>query len=283
MIRYIRCSEVDIQKVYDAFSIGFSDYIIKIQMPKEAFVERFFGPEGNNLETSFIALDEEKPVGLVLGGIKNYEGIKTMRCGTMAIDPEYRGKGISHNLMKLHREEALFQGCKQLFLEVIVGNDRAINFYKKLGYDKIYDLTYFSLDNLKHIKQTSIKNLNIKEISMEELNIFSKKTSNIHINWQNDMDYIAQLNGQKNYGAFINNELIAVVSVNKNTKINYLYVNQGYRGRHIAATLISNAANKLQLEKLSAGFPNNASLIGFLKQMGFKKDNISQYEMYVIL
>lgn len=283
MIRYIRCSEVDIQKVYDAFSIGFSDYIIKIQMPKEAFVERFFGPEGNRLETSFIALDNERPVGLVLGGIKNYEGIKTMRCGTMAIDPEYRGTGISLELMKLHREEALNQGCKQLFLEVIVGNDRAINFYKKIGYEKIYDLAYFSADNLEHIKQYSYNNLDIKEISMDELNSFSEKTSDIHINWQSDIDYIKKLNGQKNYGAFIDNELIGAASVNKNTKLNYLYVNKKDRGKHIGAALISASVKELELNKLSTGFPSNASLTGFLKRMGFKRDNISQYEMYITL
>ena len=47
---------------------------------------------------------------------------------------KYRGKGISQRLMEFHREEAKKLDCKQLFLEVIVSNDRAINFYKKLGY-----------------------------------------------------------------------------------------------------------------------------------------------------
>lgn len=283
MIRYLRCSDVDIQKVYDAFTIGFSDYIIKIQMPKEIFVERFFGPEGNGLKTSFIALDNEKPVGLVLGGIKDYEGIKTMRCGTMAIDPEYRGKGTSIELMKLHREEALSQSCKQLFLEVIVGNDRAINFYNKIGYEKIYDLAYFSADNLEHIKHYSYNNLDIKEISMDELNSFARKTSDIHINWQNDMDYIAKSKGQKNYGAFINDVFVGAASVNKNTKINYLYVYQENREKHIGTALIATAAKELELGKLTSGFPNNANITGFLKHIGFKRDKISQYEMYITL
>ena len=283
MIIYKRCNEVDIQKVYDAFSIGFSDYIIKIQMLKEVFIERFFGPEGNRLETSFIAFDNERPIGLVLGGVKIYEGIKTMRCGTMAVDPEYRGKGISNELMRLHKEEAIKQGCRQLFLEVIVGNDRAINFYKRLGYEKIYDLTYFSNENIESEKQHFNDNFTIKEIRMEEVKNFAEKSSDIHINWQNDMDYIEKLKDQRNFGAFIANKMIGAISVNKNTRINYIYVNKEYRGKHVAESLINHSARELKLQRLSAGFPNNASLTGFLKYNGFKIDSISQYEMYITL
>lgn len=283
MISYKRCCEVEIDKVYEAFSIGFSDYIIKIQMPKEAFIERFFGPEGNSLDISFIALDNERPIGVVFSGIKLYEGIKTMRCGTMAIDPEYRGKGVSTELMELHRKEAIKQDCRQLFLEVIVGNDRAINFYKKLGYEKIYDLVYLSKDNIKLEEKKLNDNLIIKEINIEELKEYADKTSDIHINWQNDMEYLEKLKEQKHFGAFMSDRMIGAISTNKNTRINFIYVDKGYRGNQVAASLVNHSASELGLKKMSAGFPNNASLIGFLKRMGFKRDAISQYEMYITL
>lgn len=283
MINYKRCSEVDIELVYNAFSIGFSDYIIKIQMPKEVFVNRFFGPEGNSLNTSFIALDGERPVGLVLGGIKNYEGIKTMRCGTMAVDPEYRGTEVSERLMELHREEAVTQGCKQLFLEVIVGNDRAINFYKRLGYENIYDLYYYTLEDISKINSTANCKAETKIISIEELKKFAEKSSDVHINWQNDLDYIEKLENQICLGAYLNGKLIAAVSMNKNTRISYLYVDRKHRGNHIACSLIFKASEEINITKLSIGLPNNASIIGFLNHVGFKKDNISQYEMYLTL
>ncbi len=283
MISYKKCSEVDTDIVYKAFSIGFSDYIIKIQMPKEVFIARFFGPEGNSLDTSFVALDGERAVGLVLGGIKDYEGIKTMRCGTMAVDPEYRGSEVSRRLMELHREEAIRQGCRQLFLEVIVGNDRAINFYKKLGYEKIYNLYYYSLDDMNKISSRDNFEINIKTISIEELRKFSEKSSDIHINWQNDLDYIEKSENQIYLGAYLKDELVGAVSMNKNTRINYLYVDRKHRGKHIASSLIIRAAEQLNLTRCSIGLPNNASITGFLKHAGFKKDDITQYEMYVTL
>jgi GNAT superfamily N-acetyltransferase len=283
MISYKRCSEVDIELVHNAFSIGFSDYIIKIQMPQEAFVSRFFGPEGNSLDTSFIALDGERPVGLILGGIKNYDGIKTMRCGTMAVDPEYRGIEVSKRLMELHREEAITQGCRQLFLEVIVGNDRAINFYKRLGYEKIYDLCYYSLNDFSKISNGTNSKAVIKAIGIEQLKKFAQRSSDVHINWQNDLDYIEKSDNQICLGAYLNDELIAVVSMSKNAKISYLYVDRKHRSSHIACSLILKAAEALNITKLSIGFPNNASIIGFLNHVGFKKDHISQYEMYLTL
>ena len=41
MIQYKRCSEVNIDLVYEAFRDGFSDYIIKMEVSKEDFIKRF--------------------------------------------------------------------------------------------------------------------------------------------------------------------------------------------------------------------------------------------------
>src|SRR5690554_1531318 len=102
MIRYYNCKDIDSDKIYEAFSVGFSDYIVKMDISKEDFFRLFFGTEGNDVNYSFIALDKDKPIGLILGGIKNYEGTKTIRCGALCVDPDYRGKGISHELFRLH-------------------------------------------------------------------------------------------------------------------------------------------------------------------------------------
>jgi ribosomal protein S18 acetylase RimI-like enzyme len=280
MIVYKKCSDVDTDLIYEAFKIGFSDYIIKMEVPKDLFFKRFFGAEGNHLETSFIALDIDKPIGVILGSIKDYEGIKTIRCGTLAIHPEYRGKGISKKLHDLHKEAAASAGCKQLFLEVIVGNDRAINFYKKMGYEKIYDLSYFSLSDLSKLSFRENNDIHIKEINTEELRKVFENLKDTHINWQNDIEYLEKSEGQITFGAYKDGILIGAASLNKNTRINFVWVNPEFRNKGIGTNLILKCADELKLEKLSLGFPNNSSLQGYLKHKGFTKDNISQYEMY---
>lgn len=280
MISYKRCSEVGIDLIYDAFQIGFSDYMIKIQVPKEIFESRFFYTEGNSIDQSFIALDKNEGVGIVLGGIKDYEGIKTMRCGTLAVAPQYREKGIGQRLMKLHKEEAIKHKCKQLFLEAIEGNDRAVSFYKKLGYEKIFKLTYFSLTELNALDKTNKLGVNIKQTDIKELKLVREKIKDIHINWQNDIEYIEKSKNQITIGAYINEKIVGIISVNENTRINFLWVENGLRHNGIGTNLIARTVKELKLSKVTIGFPNNASIQGFINHIGFKREDIAQYEMY---
>ncbi|MGG0727951.1 GNAT family N-acetyltransferase [Bacillus paramycoides] len=282
MIQYKRCSEVRIDLVYEAFKDGFSDYIIKMDVSKEDFIKRFFGPEGNSLEHSFLALDDDKSVGVILGGIKIYESIKTMRCGTLAVHPNYRGVGISQKLFELHKEEAIQNECKQLFLEVIVGNDRAINFYNKLGYEKVYDLSYYSLNDFTIITNKDFKNIEIKQLKFQKFKVEIQKWLNFHINWQNDIDYIEKTNNTY-YSAYVDNDLKGTVCINEQGKISFIFVAKEYRNIGIATRLLQVAREELKLSSLSIGFPNNSLLEGYLKKCGFEKNSLAQYEMYHLL
>lgn len=282
MIQYKRCSEVNIDLVYKAFKDGFSDYIIKMEVSKEDFIKRFFGAEGNSLEHSFLALDGDKPVGVILGGIKVYESIKTMRCGTLAVHPNYRGIGVSQKLFELHKEESIQHECKQLFLEVIVGNDRAIRFYNKLGYEKVYDLSYYNLKDMTKIIPKECKGIKVKQLDFAAFKVEIQKWLHFHINWQNDMDYIEKTNNTF-YGAYVENDLKGSICINEQGKTSFIFVDKDYRNRSIGSKLLQVARDELNLESLSIGFSNNNLLEGFLKKAGFEKNSLAQYEMYLLL
>ncbi|WP_353094769.1 GNAT family N-acetyltransferase [Tissierella praeacuta] len=283
MIIYEYCNNVELEKVYDAFQMGFSDYIVKFQISKEDFIKRFFGPEGNQLENSFIALDEGSPIGLILGGIKEYEGMRTMRCGSLCVHPDYRGKGISKSLFQLHRKAAVSNKCKQMFLEVIVGNDRAIKFYSKLGYEKVYDIKYYSNKNIDELHEGADESIDIEEITFDTILNLSEAIRDIHINWQNDFDYMKKLEGLIYYGVYEENKLIGAMSISKNGKILFIWVSPQYRQRGIGRSFILKAVKDLNLKNITISFPNNANIEGFVKRMNFQKDNISQYEMYLTI
>ena len=282
MIQYKRCSEVNIDLVYEAFKDGFSDYIIKMEVSKGDFIKRFFGLEGNSLEHSFLVLDGDKPVGVILGGIKDYENIKTMRCGTLAVHPNYRGAGVRQKLFELHKEEALQNECKQLFLEVIVGNDRAIRFYNKLGYEKVYDLSYYNLKDMTKIIHRECKGIEVKQLEFPAFKVEIQKWLHFHINWQNDMDYIEKTN-HTFYGAYVDNDLKGSICINEQGKISFIFIDKEYRNRGIGSKLLQVARDELNLESLLISFPNNSLLEGFVKKTGFEKNSLAQYEMYVLL
>lgn len=278
-------SDVAFDDIYEAFIVGFSDYFIKFSLSKDDFKNRFFGPEGNNIEHTFVAYDGKKPIGVILGGIKEFDGIKTMRCGALAIHPEYRRMGVAQKLFELHKEQAVSNECKQLYLEVIVGNDKAINFYKKQGYEKVYDLSYFKLEDLSKISEELNETIIIKQIAHSDFEKFYKTIKGVYINWQNDVDYIKKSNNNTYFAAYTkdNSLLIGVLCINNLGKISFIWVENDYRCKGIASSLISFAIKELSLSKLFISFPNNSLLEGFLKKVGFIKDKISQYEMFLYL
>ncbi|NMM64864.1 GNAT family N-acetyltransferase [Clostridium sp. P21] len=283
MINYKRCSEVPMNSVFNAFKIGFSDYMIKIDISKETFINRFFNTEGNSKERSFIAFDYNNPIGIILGGIKTYEGISTMRCGSFAIHPSYRGTGISLELFKMHREEAVKSGCKQLFLEVIKDNFRAIKFYENMGYEKIYNLNYFYTKSIKSLTKNNNVQFEIKKRDITDTKLIFKNLKDFHINWQSDIDYIQKLNDAYFYSAYKDYSLLGVLCIDLSGRIIFLWVNKHYRCKSIGKTLLTSAFSDLSLSKLSIGFPNNNLIQGFINHVGFIKNPISQYEMYLTL
>ncbi|MFK9092585.1 GNAT family N-acetyltransferase [Bacillus salipaludis] len=280
-IQYYCCSEVEDRFIYQAFHIGFSDYLIKMDISEDGFLARFFGPEGNRRENSFIAFDQDEPVGVILGGMKIYEGIQTMRCGTLAIHPEYRGKGISQRLFELHKEEAVKHGCKQLFLEVIVGNDRAVHFYEKIGYEKMYDLVYYTHEDFSLFGKPRSEFF-INRIDFEEFKQAAGKWD-YHINWQNDLDYIEKTSNTYFYSIMMQDRLVGCLAISKAGTIHFLMVDKMQRGKGVGTQLLQTAVEDLNLSRMSAGFPNNSLLEGFLKKKGFKKGNLKQFELYLLL
>lgn len=281
MIRYEKCSNVDLRQVYEAIQTGFSDYIIDLKLSWEAFYNRFFEIEGNKLEYSYIAFDGDRPVGVIFGGLKNFEGVRTLRCGALCVAPDYRGRGVSRALYELHRKTAIELGCRQLFLEVIVGNDRAIDFYKKLGYEKVYDIYYYTLKDVESLNLPEAKQYKVEELQWEQA-IDMASSLNIHINWQNQLDYAQKVQGVTNYGIYQDGALAGCITVTSAGKIFFIYTKPEFRNRGIAASLLSYAAG-ISKQNLTISFPNNEQLESFVKRMGFSKNELSQYEMYMPL
>lgn len=285
-IQYYRGTECKMDVLFTAFQTGFSDYLIKYNYTLEQFADLFFGPEGNAIEHSFVALRGDEPVGIALGGIREYEGIRTMRCGALALTPGERGQGVSARLMELHREEAIRQGCRQLLLEVIVGNDRAIAFYHKLGYSRVYDLSYFSLGDLSGLKSLPDKtdnNISVTQLAWDDFSSNVSKNRYFHLNWQNDLEYIKRAGDHVFFGAFQEGKLAGTLGITRKGRISILFVDLDFRSRGMATLLLQTAVRELELSKLSISMPNNALIEGFIRRLGFQRDAIAQYEMYLTL
>jgi len=281
MINYKKCSPNDIDDMFEAFTKGFSDYIVKFDITKERFIELFLNIEGNHTKYSFIAYDQDIPIGLILGGIKIYEGVKTLRCGTLAIDPQYRKQGVAQELFNRHYSIGIENGCQQLFLEVINGNDKAISFYLKQGYEIRHNIFYYQLKDLSSLNYQVPDWNHIKQISFDQALSFYNKHDQSHINWQNDFDYQKHFKNITYFGFYENDLLIGVLAISQTGKIFYLYVISSNRENNIANHLLSFAINKFNIENLNISITDNDELKQFLVQNGFVLQSLSQHEMYL--
>jgi ribosomal protein S18 acetylase RimI-like enzyme len=274
-----RCSDVSESLIFETFLNGFIDYPVKFPGDEAFFFERFFGAEGNQREGSFIALSKGKGFGLILGGIRLFDSVKTLRCGTMCVVPEFRGKKVAQLLWEAHRSEGIRQGCKQLFLEVLDENARAIRFYEKNGYEKRYILKYYQISQLK--ESCTDSDMVIEPIDFKRLAEFRRtEFRGLHINWQNEMDYIERAEPQI-FGIYAAEHLIGACCIQKGN-IFFLGVGDGFRGRGIGTEFVRHAL-ALSPNGVRLSFSNNALLEGFCQKLGCSLNPVLQHEMYQVL
>ncbi len=284
-MRYENCTEITDDLIYEAFSGGFSDYMIQMKMDQEMMIKRFFGPEGNKKEYSFIAFDDEKPVGLILGGIRDLQGIPTMRCGTMCVLPEYRGTGVAKKLMELHIQCGKDRGCKQMFLEVIKGNDRAVSFYEFTGYDQVHHLEYYSAEK-SALRDRSLGSLDdqayqLREANLEEVEAYRSSLTDIHFPWQWDVAYYKPF--ACTYHVIEHQGAIVGAMGSFKGIVFMLHVDKNHRLHGLGASMIGALVKKEEGDSIRTAVSGNALFKGFLTRIGFAKDKLSQWEMYMTL
>lgn len=277
-----RADQVEKEQIFEAFQKGFSDYLIKFEMTQGEFFHRFFGTDGNELSLSYLAFDEERPVGVILGGIKAFDGVRTMRCGTLCVIPEYRGKGVSDCLLDLHIGSARENQCAQLFLEVIKGNDRAVSFYEKNGYERVYDLKYYTLDRQDFLRQEleAEASYPVKEMTLKEALALRPRFSDLHLNWQSDFEVLEKSSDVILHGVYDGEDPAGFIAFKENGRIMLLWVDGPYRNQGLGRKLLRNTAQSVTGDKLHMSFSNHASLRGFVKKAGFTEERLSQFEMY---
>ncbi len=273
---YARC--------HAAFTRGFADYAVRLDVDLETFTARFFGVEGNTPEHSFVALAEGEPIGVILGGVQRFAGALTMRMGAMAIAPEHRGRhGLSDALFDRHHAAARAAGCAQLWLEVLTDNARAIAFYRRRGYAEFGRLHYYARQRgvrapprrepdavpLNQLRFAAITGARARALAPPEH----------HLNWQNQDFCVARVADQRTFALLDRDEPIAALSVDPRGRLAFLYVRAAWRRRGLGTSLLETAADTLALSSVSLGTPPSAALDGFLRARGFTRRPLEQHEM----
>ena len=91
--------------------------------------------EGEKIEKAWVAYCNDSAVGCIAYREKNGETGEVKR---MYIKNEYRGKGISKELLKTVESHAKKQGCHTLFLDTRINLEPAVSIYYSWGFDMVF-------------------------------------------------------------------------------------------------------------------------------------------------
>jgi len=267
-------TEVEDQVIFDAWCEGYSDYLHKFKLELSTFITRYVENESVR-EYSYVAFDDDKPVGLMLGNIKEYDGIKTMRCGGFAVIPSHRRLGVGKALFDQHLALGAQHDCKQLYLEVLKENERALGFYRSVGYRSVYDYRSYVL---KSKMTTTRLDVDVQIIDFDLVREIRESLTEFHLFWQGEMFVLEHFKDLISYGIFKDGEVVAVINLKPNGLVNFIWTRNDMRLKGLAKHLLIHAASKLNGVNLSAVASNNYAYEGFLRHLGFESQ-FEQHEM----
>lgn len=164
-----RLSECTIEQGVEAWNKGFEGYHFDMTTTPEAFKKRM-DQEGLSGDLSVVAFDGEEPVGLVLNGTRESAGRKIGWNGGTGVAMSWRKKGVGKLLMEKTLQILNEQDVEVATLEAISGNEKAIELYKKLGYEIVDELHFMKLDGAVERKVPSdTREYNIRKADPEEI------------------------------------------------------------------------------------------------------------------
>lgn len=224
MITIKRLSECSLEDVLRAWNEGFEGYSAPVQMDMDSFLARVVS-EGLSPSLSIVAYSNDRPIGILLSGIRTISGKKVAWNGGTAVAKDFRHQGIGKLLM-----EELFtlyenENVEIASLEALYDNEKAISLYKGYGYEVVDELHFLELkDHLNIDLSTNEGNYTVQSSVVSQLEHlpFYKGMNPWQTHWRSAKD--AQV----------------VVAIDENLKeVGYAYYRKAFdhKGEHVATVL----------------------------------------------
>lgn len=136
-------SHCTVQETSALWNMAFYDYPVPMMMSPLQLMTRM-AQEELDPDLSFVVVDEARPIGFALNGIRtSADGLTAWNGGT-AVLTKYRGQGVGSALLE---ESIAMYGDKQVTLaslEAFERNEKAIVLYEKHGYQVEDTLSLYS-------------------------------------------------------------------------------------------------------------------------------------------
>lgn len=134
-VRFVSAATVSLEAYAAAINSSFEGYPVQINF-NASMLARRVRFEQHDLESSFVALDGDEPIGMAGLAIRGGRGWVS----GFGVVPAWRRRGLGRRLMSALLERARGCGLRSLSLEVLAGNDAALRLYEGAGMRVTRDL-----------------------------------------------------------------------------------------------------------------------------------------------
>ena len=273
-------SNIDFDKLFEAFSLAFAEY--EITLNKEE-LGKMLTRRGFSAELSFGAFDGGRLVSFTFNGIGTFNGIKTAYDTGTGTLKEYRGQGLASRVFNESIPSLVKAGVKQYLLEVLQDNTSAVSVYKKQGFEVSREFNYFVQDmNGLTLKPRNIpEDIVVEEISLGELESI-EGWFDFSPSWQNSFEAINRKPDDFIViGARKDKRLVAYGIIEPSTgDITQIAVEKNYRRKGIGTAILNVIVenNKYGRVKLINSEISCFSITHFLESNGISLKG-KQFEM----
>ena len=279
-------SKDEVPQMYHAFIESFSDYPVSFEMNLEGFQKKFIEKLNLDFNCSAGAFIEGQLAAFVFSTINNYEGLKTAYNGGTGVLPSFRGRGFTPAIWDFLVPRFRAQDVKRCVLEVLTSNDRAIDIYEKIGFQKVKRFKCFRLLPYRYTAgyagQGLLEFRNADKPKWSEYSAFFDYSPSF-IDSQAMVDQ--NLDNEDIIEAYQNDQLVGyIIFQSPIGRISHLAVSPEFRNEGIGTRLIGMAYKASRNKYLTViNLPENAkSAIRFLTNLGFE-NQLDQYEMSLFL
>ena len=272
---------IDFDTLLRGFENAFSDY--EVVFDKEE-VRSMLIKRGYESSLSFAAFVDDEIVAFTLNGIGRFSGILTAYDTGTGTVKDFRGQGIAGKIFYHSLPFLKEAGIKRYLLEVMQNNHKAINVYRKMGFETTREFDCFR-QNITEIRNpeptgadTSIRVETIDADAVNEATTFCDFIPS----WQNSFESIERgKSGLTCIGAFHSDRLVGYSVIDTTTgDLTQIAVARNFRRRGIASLLLQKAMSMMKTDFIKVlNIPDDDSTLhGFLSDKNIPLMN-RQYEM----
>lgn len=269
-------NELTFDEALQVWNEGFKGYLVEVSMTLEAFIARIV-KENLSISKSIVAYDGERPVGILLNGIHEVNGVKVAWNGGTAVIPEYRNKGVGKFLVETVEEINRVEEVEISTLEAISENTPAIELYKKMGYE-IADSLLLMNHNDSLLLEADEAHYSFKKGNSQDiltLDLYDRDIKPWQTEWFNskDAELLTIQDDNKNVGYFLYRRVLD----NSGSQIAVvLYQGHAAKDRGDQKQIILSGLKKVfhpldvKMKRMTVNTPlGNKVLVDALKELGF--------------